>query len=164
MTADVALRGDGRAFLLATLDGVRLAFPSDTVDQIIPAVAYAPLPTAPPVILGLVNLRGVPLPLLDLRLRLGGPPTEPSATDHVVVCHVGERRVGVWLDQVTGLQEMSLDGIVEVTEVAQARHVEGVVLHPDGTVLICDVRSFLSADEALSLERSLTAAAVEGAS
>jgi purine-binding chemotaxis protein CheW len=161
MTADVAVRGGRRLFLLATLDAVRLAFPADTVDQILPAVAYSPLPTAPPVIVGVVNLRGEPLPLLDLRVRLGMPRNEPRPADHVVVCRVADRRVGVWLDHVTGLEEVSLDEIVEVSQVAQAPHVEGVGMHPDGTVLVCDVRSFLSADEALDLERSLSAATGE---
>lgn len=163
MTAEPTVREKHRLFLLATLDGLRLALPADAVDQVLPAAAYAPLPTAPPVILGVLDLRGRPLPLLDLRSRLGRPPRDPWPSDHVVVCRVADRRVGVWLDHAAGLEDVSLDGIVEVTQVAQAPHVQGVVMHPDGTLLVLDVRSFLSADEALGLERSLSdAAAGEG--
>lgn len=147
---------------MVTLDDLRLALPLDTVGEVLPAMAYTPLPSAPPVVLGVANLRGDPLPLLDLRTRLGDTARDPHPDHHVVVCRVADRLVGVWLDDVTGLEEISVDDVVAVTEVARAEHVEGVGLLPDGTVLVCDVRSFLSADEALGLDAALASVSGEG--
>jgi purine-binding chemotaxis protein CheW len=141
--------------LVVSLDTERLALPLDSVLEILPAMAYTPLPTAPAVVRGVINLRGDALPLLDLRTRLGGSARPPRPDDHVVVCPVGDRRVGVWLDRAASLDEVSLDDVVPVTKVAGAAHVAGVGLLPDGTILVCDVRSFLSADEALCLEQAL---------
>jgi purine-binding chemotaxis protein CheW len=159
MTAAAGSVGDVRLrhVVLAALDEMRLALPLDSVVEVLPAMAYAPLPTAPEVVLGVANVRGDTLPLLDLRTRLGVPPRPHDPDDHVVVCLIGDRRVGVWLDRVLGLEELDDHDVVEVGEVARAEHVEGVGLLPDGTVLVYDVRSFLSADEALGLGRALEA-------
>lgn len=147
-----------RRVLMVRLDDLRLALPLDAVVEVLPAMACTPLPGAPQVVVGVANLRGEPLALLDLRTRLGGEVREPHPDDHVVVCRVADRLVGVWLDHVTGLDEVAVDDLVTVTEVAQADHVEGVALLPDGTVLVCDVRSFLSVDEALGLDAAFAAA------
>jgi purine-binding chemotaxis protein CheW len=159
MTAAAGSAGDVRLrhVLLAALDETRLALPLDSVVEVLPAMAYTPLPTAPEVVLGVANVRGETLPLLDLRTRLGETPRPHDPDDHVVVCLVADRRVGVWLDRVLGLEELDDHDVVEVGEVARAEHVEGVGLLPDGTVLVYDVRSFLSADEALGLDRALEA-------
>jgi purine-binding chemotaxis protein CheW len=154
------VRAGHAAVVLVSLDHQRLALPLESVLEVLPAMAHTPLPTAPDVVLGVVNLRGAPLPLLDLRTRLGGRPRPPRPDDHVVVCQVGSRNVGVWLDHVEGTDELDTQGMVPVSEVADARHVQGVALLPDGTVLVCDVRSFLSADEALRLDDALASSTV----
>lgn len=151
-----------RRVLRVTLDDLRLAMPLDAVVEVLPAMASTPLPGAPSVVRGVVNLRGEPLALLDLRTRLGGAARDPRPDDHVVVCRVSDRVVGVWLDHVVGLEEIAVNDLVAVTEVARAEHVEGVGLLADGTVLVCDVRSFLSADEALGLDAALASASRPG--
>lgn len=140
---------------MTLLDDERLALPLESVLEILPAMAFTSLPTAPEVVRGVINLRGEPLPLVDLRTRLGSEPRPPRPHDHVVVCRVGDRAVGMWLDHAEGMVEVDTAGMVPVTDVARARHVEGVALLPDGMLLVCDVRSFLSADEALSLDAAL---------
>jgi purine-binding chemotaxis protein CheW len=140
---------------MVRLGELRLGLPLEDVVEVLPAMAHSPLPTAPPVILGVVNRRGEALPLLDLRTRLGGTPRAPHPDDHVVVCRVADRLVGVWLDHVDELAEITADELVDVDEVGDAEHVQGVALLSDGTVLVCDLRSFLSADEALRLDGAL---------
>jgi purine-binding chemotaxis protein CheW len=141
--------------LLVALDDDRLALPLASVVEVLPAIALAPLPIAPDVVRGIANVRGRVLPVLDLRTRLGGCRRPPRPDDHVVVCRVGDRTVGVWLDHAIGLAVFSGAQLVPISEVGRAEHVEGVALLPDGTVLVCDVRSFLSADEAIGLGRAL---------
>ena len=138
--------------LIASLDGERIAFPLDDVVEVLPAMASIPLPKAPSVIRGLINLRGTPLPLLDLRVRLGHRPRTPDPADHVVVCRIADRSVGIWLDNATAVDTIATSDMVPITEVAESRHVDGVALLGDGMLLVYDVRSFLAADEALSLD------------
>lgn len=145
--------------LVVRLDDTRLALPLEDVVEILPAMAVSPLPNTPAVIAGVVNRRGGPLPLIDLRTRLGlgARPADPG--DHVVVCQVGSRTVGVWLDRAVELAEVDTGDLVPVTEIGAASHLEGVAMLTCGLLLVCDVRSFLAADEALALDAALAGTA-----
>lgn len=148
--------GHGRRHVLvASLDDERLALPLEDVVEVLPAMASSPLPHAPVVIAGIVNLRGEPLPLLDLRTRLGGIPAVPDPDDHVVVCRIQGRRVGVWVDRALAVTSIDTRNMVAVSEVALASHVDGVALVPDGMFFVYDVQSFLDADDALTLEGAM---------
>lgn len=144
-----------RSVLLTSLDEERFGFPLEDVVEVLPAMASTPLPHAPPAILGVVNLRGSPLPLIDLRVRLGGDRTTPDPDDHVVVCRVHGRQVGVWVDRAVAVTTVDADDLAAVSEVAQSSHVEGVALVAEGVFLVHDVQSFLDADEALRLDAAL---------
>lgn len=62
--------------------------------------APTPMPNAPPYVLGVINLRGVVMPVLDLRARLGlGETTASSRHVYVVVQHE-DRVVGLMVDAV----------------------------------------------------------------
>lgn len=141
--------------LLVSLGDARLALPLLAVVEVLPGLALSPLPKAPAVVAGVANLRGEPLPVVDLRARLGRPTRAMHPDDHVVVCLVGSRRVGIWVDQASDLDRVDADSLVSVDRVAEAGHVQGLAALPDGLLVVCDVRSFLDADEALALDSAL---------
>jgi purine-binding chemotaxis protein CheW len=62
--------------------------------------AATPLPSAPGYVLGVINLRGAVMPVLDLSNRLGFGATEPSGRHVVVVVQHGEQTVGLMVDVV----------------------------------------------------------------
>ena len=49
------------------------ALPLSVVERVLPMVAMSPLPQAPPIALGVINLHGQVIPVLDIRRRLGFP-------------------------------------------------------------------------------------------
>lgn len=61
-----------------------------------------PVPQTPDYVLGVINLRGVIMPVLDLRSRLGLGTTEPSTRHVIVVIEQDIRTAGVLVD---GVQE-----------------------------------------------------------
>jgi purine-binding chemotaxis protein CheW len=61
-----------------------------------------PLPNAPSSVLGVINLRGVIMPVIDLRNRLGLGATEPTPRHVIVVIHHAQRTFGLLVD---GVQE-----------------------------------------------------------
>lgn len=160
---DGALARSGPACLLQALvvvvDGERFAIPLEDVIEVLPAAAAHSLPGAPDVIRGLLNVRGTPVPLLDLRTRLGRPARPADPADHVVLCRIDKRTVGIWVDHVSELTDIDTAELVPVTEVAAVDHVRGVALLPGGMLLVTDVRSFLDADEGLGLDLAMAAAA-----
>jgi purine-binding chemotaxis protein CheW len=64
--------------------------------------ATTPIPQTPDYVLGVINLRGVIMPVLDLRSRLGLGRTEPSSRHVIVVIEQDTRTAGVLVD---GVQE-----------------------------------------------------------
>jgi purine-binding chemotaxis protein CheW len=61
-----------------------------------------PLPNSPPYVLGVINLRGVIMPVIDLKNRLGLGRTEPTARHVIVVIQHAARTLGLLVD---GVQE-----------------------------------------------------------
>ena len=75
---------------------------------------------APGFIKGVVNLRGVIVPIVDLRLRLGCDTAEYTALTVVIVLNVKGRVVGAVVDSVSDVLELSKDAIKPAPEMASA--------------------------------------------
>ena len=143
--------------LIARLAGTRLALPASAVLEIHRAVLIAPLPGAPPVIEGVVHVRGRALPVVDLAERLALPhrPTL-SPDEHFVVLRAGAREVVVRVDEVEDLAALDERTIARAEGlVAAARTVSGVARLEDGTLTIHDPAAFLSQAEDDALGRAL---------
>jgi purine-binding chemotaxis protein CheW len=68
-----------------------------------------PIPQTPEHILGVINLRGAVMPVLDLRCRLGLGRTEPSPRHVIVVIEHGARTAGFLVDEVQETFQLSSD-------------------------------------------------------
>ncbi|NOS34933.1 chemotaxis protein CheW, partial [Acinetobacter baumannii] len=62
-----------------------------------------PLPNVPAHVRGVVNLRGVVLPVLDLSHRLGWGSTDPSSRHVIIVVRIGEQLQGLFVDAVNDI-------------------------------------------------------------
>jgi purine-binding chemotaxis protein CheW len=145
-----------REVLLFLLEGQRYALPMEDVRELVRAVRLTPLPRAPTVVEGLLNLRGELLPVLDMRRRFRLPARPLSSSDHLVVAQAGPRRVVLRVDRAEGL--LSLEpGQLDASprELPGVGYVAGALKLPDGLVLLHDLRTFLSEAEALELEEAL---------
>jgi len=70
------------------------------------------LPGAPSFVRGVVNLRGVIVPVMDLRLRLDCPQVHYTQFTVVIVLAVRRRTVGVVVDAVSGVNDLAADAIL----------------------------------------------------
>jgi purine-binding chemotaxis protein CheW len=145
-----------REVLLFTLEGQRYALPSADVRELVRAVRLTPLPRAPDVVEGLLNLRGELLPVLDLRRRFRLPPRPLSPMDHFIIARAGARLVGLRVDRAEGLLPLE-PGTLDATPTTLpgVGYVAGAVKLPEGLVLVHDLRTFLSEAEALALDSAL---------
>lgn len=83
---------------------------------------------APPHILGVTNLRGVIVPIVDMRLRFGLPAEVGTGTVTIVV-NVGGRTVGVVVDAVSDVLALAAEQIKPVPEFGgaiDAQHITGI--------------------------------------
>jgi chemotaxis signal transduction protein len=66
-----------------------------------------PLPRAPGFMKGVINLRGAVLPIIDLGARFGLRTSEPTARHVIMVAHVGGRMVGLLVDAVSDIIQLT---------------------------------------------------------
>ncbi|MBV7257152.1 chemotaxis protein CheW [Pacificimonas sp. WHA3] len=98
-----------------------------------------PLPNVPAHVRGVVNLRGVVLPVLDLRSRLGWGVTDPSARHVIIVVRMGEQLQGIIVDAVNDIVTVSTEDMQPVPEmgVAEAsRFLDGMATIDQRMILI----------------------------
>ncbi|MFL5351045.1 chemotaxis protein CheW [Archangium sp.] len=145
-----------REVLLFMLEGQRYALPLEEVRELVRAVRLTPLPRAPAVVEGLVDLRGELLPVLDLRRRFRLPARPLSSAHHLVVAQAGARRIALRVDRAEGLLALE-PGMLDTSprELPGVGYVAGALKLPDGLVLLHDLRTFLSEAEALELDEAL---------
>ncbi len=72
--------------------------PTETVVQIESFTGATVVPGAPPFVAGIVQLRGRVVPIVDMRIRFGQGPVEPTLDSRIVVGQQGERLVGLLVD------------------------------------------------------------------
>ena len=97
------------------------------------------LPHAPEYVRGVINLRGVVLPVVDLKARLGRGDTEPDPKHVVVVVKAADRTIGLLVDAVSDILTVTSADIQPTPELArdaQAAFVEGIAVLGDRMVTI----------------------------
>ena len=77
-----------------------------------------PLPRSPSFMKGVINLRGAVLPIVDLGARLGLKTAEPTARHVIMVVRIGERTVGLLVDAVSDIIELTDDQVQPTPDVA----------------------------------------------
>ena len=77
-----------------------------------------PMPHSPAYMMGVINLRGVVLPIVDLSARLGMKPAAPTARHVIIVVQVRDTMVGLLVDGVSDILTVTDDTIQPVPEVA----------------------------------------------
>lgn len=124
--------------------------------ELVRAVAITPLPNAPALIEGVVNVRGRILPVLDVRARFRLPARPLDPSDHFIVASAGARGVILRVDRATHLALVD-DAAAPGTGDPGAVYEAGVATLDDGMVLVHDVAAFLSEAESRGLDAAMGA-------
>ena len=147
-----------REVLVFEVGGQKYGLPTVDVRELVRAVTITPLPNAPAVIEGVVNVRGRVLPVLDIRARFRLPAKALDPSDHFIVASAGPRGVILRVDRATHLALVDEASVQSPQTLGpSATYVAGVAKLDDGLVLIHDLTTFLSAAEAASLDEALLA-------
>ena len=143
-----------RQLLLFTLGEPRYALDLAVVERVVQAVEIMALPKAPPLVLGLINVRGQIIPVVDIRECFGMPAREITVNAQFILARTLKRRVAVVADEVSGVvipteRQWAAAGDV----LPGAEFITAVVKLDDTLVLVCDLEQILT----LETERILTA-------
>lgn len=148
-----------KQILLFALDESRYALYLSAVERVVRAVETTPLPKAPGFVLGVINVQGQVIPVVNIRQRLHLPLHDLSPGDQFILAHTSQRRVALVVDIVVGTRKLEDRELVNSDQVLTgAEFIHGVAKLDDGLVLICDLDQFLSFDEERVLEATLVEA------
>jgi purine-binding chemotaxis protein CheW len=144
--------------LVFEIGGRRFALPAPVVREVHRAVAILPLPNAPPLVEGVIDVHGEIVPVLDVRARAGLSAAPVSLTDHLILVSTHERTVAIRADCATELVRVDSADVARLRGVAAPGDERpGVVRLPDGLLLIEDLERFLDADGSRALDLALRA-------
>ena len=108
------------------------------------------LPKQPEYVRGVLNLRGVMVPIIDLRCRFGQGLTEATALHIVIVVQIGPRHVGLLADRVLDIVGINASQIQPVPRIAQgsrADFLSGLVTIESGMIALIDLARLLAMGE-----------------
>lgn len=100
--------------LFVLLEGRRFAFRLDEVEEVLPLVEPVPVPTWPPYGLGLMDVHGAVVPLVDPRATLQLPVGPLSWRMKIVLLRVGGRHWGVLVSAVDGVRAAAVHELAEI--------------------------------------------------
>jgi purine-binding chemotaxis protein CheW len=149
--------------LVCDLADVRVGWPVTAVQEIVRAVALTRLPDAPPLVEGVVNVRGTLVPVLSLRARFALPAAPLTPEEHLVLVRADARVVACRVDRAQDVVDVDETRLSRAEGVAAgARGVSGVASLDDGLVVVHDPAAFLDEAEALAVDRALANARAGG--
>ena len=144
------------SLVVFTLEDQHYALRLAAVERVIRIVEITPLPQAPEIVIGVVNVQGEIIPVVNVRQRIGLPQREISLSDQLIIAHTSQRKVGLIADAVMDVIEYSEQDIAAAESILPGlEYVDGILKLPDGLLLIYDLDRFLSLEEETSLEQAL---------
>jgi purine-binding chemotaxis protein CheW len=105
------------------------------------------IPKQPEHVRGVLNLRGVMVPIIDLRCRFGQGLTQATPIHIVIIVQVGARQVGLLADRVLDIVSSDASQIQPVPRIAQASRIDflsGLVTIESGMIALIDLSHILS--------------------
>ncbi len=126
-------------FLTFMSDNLVFGISTNNVIEILPSYTVRNIPTVPDYIMGVLNLRGQIVPVIDLRLRMNKPYAEPTSNTCVVILEYEESMMGIVVDSVLQVIDINIshfspipiDNHIALTESMVSLEDETIVLRLD---------------------------------
>lgn len=158
-----AQKGMAQQFLTFTVEREEYGVDIMTVREIKGWTETTRLPNAPEFMRGVMNLRGLIIPIFDLRTRFNRGLTEATPKHVVIILAVGERNIGILVDAVSDILDASADQIKPAptadTQV-DAAFISGLISLEDRMVVLLDVEHLFDTqhiDKAIATSSHLAA-------
>ena len=120
------------------------------VQEVLREIEVAPVPGAPHYVMGIINLRGNVVSVIDARKRFGLPPMESSDLTRIIVIEVKQHIVGIMVDSVAEVVDIKPEEIETAPNVGTdetSRYIDGVVSRGEKLLILVDLNKLLSTEE-----------------
>jgi purine-binding chemotaxis protein CheW len=120
------------------------------VQEVLRVTEIAPVPGAPHYVLGIINLRGNVVTVIDTRIRLGLPTAELTDATRIVIIEGAKHVVGILVDCVAEVVDLNMSELESAPNVGNddsARYIQGVASHGDELLILVDLNKLLTDGE-----------------
>ncbi len=140
-------------FVTLGIDRETFALPVETVREILDMCEISKLPKSPQQLLGMIDVRGTAVPVIDLRTKFGLPRIEATASTRILVLeapiHDRVVLIGLVADrvfEVTSLDDDRIDPAPEAGCRWRPDHIAGIGRRADKFVVVLDLERLLADD------------------
>ncbi len=120
------------------------------VQEVLKLPEIAPVPGSPDYVIGIINLRGNVVTVVDTRKRFGLMPREADDSTRIVIIEANRQVVGMLVDSVAEVVELDAS-IVETAPTVgndeSSKYIQGVFSREDRLIILVDLNKFLSEEE-----------------
>ncbi|MCL6515617.1 chemotaxis protein CheW [Alicyclobacillus sp.] len=146
-----------RQYILFTVANEQYGVPVEQVQSVERMMPIAHVPRTLPFIRGVINLRGVVTPVIDLRERFGFPPVDADANTRIVIVQVDRFHVGMivdMVDDVVSIDEAGVEPPPAMVGGVQAEYLHGVARRGEGVLILLNLERVLSHAEERQLREA----------
>lgn len=127
---------------------------TETIREIRGWTPATPIPHAPAYVVGMMNLRGLVIPIIDLARKLGMPDAIPQERSAIVVAEVRGMNIGLLVDEVSDILTVSSQSVQPVPNIHIAsgvRYSAGIIVQASGMICFLDLAQTFKDDDSSSL-------------
>jgi purine-binding chemotaxis protein CheW len=120
------------------------------VQEVLRYTEIAPVPGAPPYVLGIINLRGNVVTVIDTRSRFALPHAETTDQTRIVIIEAENQVVGILVDavaEVVYLRQSEIETTPNVGNDESAKFIQGVCHKNDELLILVDLEKLMSDEE-----------------
>ncbi|MDX5474523.1 MAG: chemotaxis protein CheW [Bacillaceae bacterium] len=131
------------------LNNEEYAIPVEQVRSIEKLQPITRVPKTPPFVKGVINLRGVITPIIDLRIRFNLENVKDSNSTRMLMTTIDEMEIGFIVDganDVLDVKKEQIENTPEVIDSVENKYVKGVVKIDSRILVYLDLRNVLSSE------------------
>lgn len=120
------------------------------VREVLRYTDIAPVPGAPSYVLGIINLRGNVVTVIDTRMRFGLPTAEITDNTRIMIIESDKQVIGILVDSVAEVADLNTADIDDTPNVGtdeSAKFIRGVCKRGDDLLILIDLNKLLTEEE-----------------
>lgn len=153
-------KSDGK-ILTFMLGGREYGIPIIEAREVVGIMETEPIPQTPDFMTGVINLRGLIIPVIDLRIKLGMPTQNVDNENCTLITNIKGRVTGFVIDSLIGVNNIEpsqLESNVDMGANIHTEFITGLVKQGNRVIIILEMEQLLKNDELIHLEKAAGAA------
>ena len=132
------------------LEGEKYGINVMRVQEVLRMTEIAPVPGAPDYVMGIINLRGNVVTVIDTRKRFGLPEGATDDATRIVIIEAEDQVIGIMVDsvaEVVDLDDSQIETAPNVGNDESSKYIQGVSSQKDQLLILVDVDKLLNEEE-----------------